>query len=858
MKISISLFFLFLFSTLRSQWKDDFQTGIDPLWIGDRTHFMVNANQQLQLSAASAGSSSLFHPFDNSDSLIWMFYFKMEFAPSASNRMNIYLMTDRFNQDSSNAYVLEIGENGSIDNWKFYVKQMQSKILSGEGNLAALGGDPSLARMKIQKNKDNSWTFSTDYSGNSQFTIEKIIPAVPDLSISNPLFGFECFYTDTRKDKFFFDDLCITIPVNDTTSPQIVHALVISDTVLQIQFDAPIDTQSALRLSNYLLDGSIMPVQSRRISPDKIDLQFQIKFLAAKNYRLRYDSISDLNGNFALNQFFDFISDFTIQPSSLDLLITEIMADPTPVIGLPEKEFIEITNRSKTKLDLSDCILTDGSGESKFPSYQIDVDDYLILCAVKDTSEFKKFGNVLGLVGFPSLNNTGDLIRLRNQNGEIIHEVNYEDSWYRSSIKKEGGYSLEMINTGNICAGKENWIASEYFSGGTPGAENSVSSYHADLEGPKLFDAYPLNEFEIKLVFNESIHKNIKNELQQISLTPSKNIASVDLLAPSDNELILTLSESLEKGIQYKVNLEMLPDCLGNTSRIESQSFALPSDATYEDLVWSEVLFNPFSGGSDFVELYNRSNKVLSLNTLLIRNTSATDTTWYPVTTDRIILPGNYIALTMDPGHLLQIYFKNDSSKIITMRIPSIDDDGGSLQLATNQSNNLILLDSFTFSKGWHHPFIQDEEGVSLEKIDMNAASANRNNWQSAASSFGYATPGLQNSHFADTTTVADEKPYSLSSIIISPNGDSHRDFLSISFHLDKAGYKSRIEIYNLSGQKIKSISHALLSANDLIVWNGDNESGSILPVGNYVLYMELLHPDGDKMQFKERLVVDY
>lgn len=857
MKFNVILLFCLSMTLVHGQWKEVFETNLDTAWVGDRSHFMVNANQQLQLSAMALGNSLLLHPFDNSDSLQWTFYFKMAFAPSSTNRMNIILMTDRLKQDSANTYLLEIGESGNNDRWKFYVKQSQSKILIAEGPSTKLAGDPALARMMIQKNTDNSWTISSDYSGNSQFILESTILNVPDLKITYPFFGVHCFYTETRRDHFFLDDVCIGSPILDQQAPRIIRAVVVSDSVLQIQFNEPVDSLTSLELKKYQLDGSIFPAQAKIISGDQVELKFPLKFISARNYRLHYDSIRDVKGNLALNQFYDFIWESQQQATALDILITEFMADPSPPVGLPEKEFVEIKNTSNQKFDLQDYVLTDGSTESRLPKYQLEANAYLILCNVRDTLEFKFFGKVLGLSSFPSLNNSGDLIGLKNKNHEFIHEVNYEDSWYRSIIKKDGGYTLEMINTGIPCAGKENWIASNYFSGGTPGTENSNSLYQKDSDGPKLLDIYPLNEFFIKLIFDEKLHQGISSSLNLFSIYPLRSIASVDILSPSDNVLVLVLNEPLEKGIRYKLSIQMVSDCLGNPSMIESNEFALPAEPIYRDLVWSEVLFDPNSGGSDFVELYNRSNKVLSLNKLMIKNDTKNDL-WHPILSDRIILPNSYIALTLDPETLIRMYSKSDSSKIIKSQIPSIDDVGGNLQLAYNNNNALLLLDSFSFTKGWHHPFLHNVEGVSLEKINMESFSGNRNNWQSATAAFGYGTPGVANSQYVDTSRFNDVKPYLLSSQIISPNGDSFRDFLSISFQLNKSGYKSRIEVYDLSGQKRKSISFGLLFAQDLIVWNGDDDLGSLLPVGNYILYLELLHPEGDRMNFKERIVIDH
>ena len=52
-----------------------------------------------------------------------------------------------------------------------------------------------------------------------------------------------------------------------------------------------------------------------------------------------------------------------------------------------------------------------------------------------------------------SLVNTGTTLVLRDAQDAIIHHVSYTDSWYQNSIKQNGGWSLEMIDPQNPCAG---------------------------------------------------------------------------------------------------------------------------------------------------------------------------------------------------------------------------------------------------------------------------------------------------------------------------------------------------------------------------------------------------------------------
>src|SRR5687767_15683412 len=64
-----------------------------------------------------------------------------------------------------------------------------------------------------------------------------------------------------------------------------------------------------------------------------------------------------------------------------DIIITEIMADPSPQVGLPNYEWIEIKNNSSSPVQLRDYKIGDENGLSgAFPFFILQPDSFLVIC----------------------------------------------------------------------------------------------------------------------------------------------------------------------------------------------------------------------------------------------------------------------------------------------------------------------------------------------------------------------------------------------------------------------------------------------------------------------------------------------
>src|SRR5690606_17028255 len=107
--------------------------------------------------------------------------------------------------------------------------------------------------------------------------------------------------------------------------------------------------------------------------------------------------------------------------------------------------------------------------------------------------------NAVAIPSLPALVNSGNTVTLFSPDNEIIHEVSYALSWYGSTAKSDGGWSLEMKNLQNICGGVSNWTASAHPSGGTPGTRNSVNDTSAVIFSIQYVRMLSENAVEVSL-----------------------------------------------------------------------------------------------------------------------------------------------------------------------------------------------------------------------------------------------------------------------------------------------------------------------------------------------------------------------
>lgn len=200
---------------------------------------------------------------------------------------------------------------------------------------------------------------------------------------------------------------------------------------------------------------------------------------------------------------------------------------------------------------------------------------------------------------------------------------------------------------------------------------------------------------------------------------------------------------------------------------------------------------------------------------------------------------------TASPENVIQNYPFHDSAVIYKALIPSLDDKSGIVQMSVYSNFKFTEIDRVKYDEQMHNPLLESKDGVSLERIHPKLNSGLSSSWQSCSEVMEYGTPGIKNSQYvAIDTALTPSVQYKLSSEYITPNGDGDRDFLFIQFLLTKPGTKIHVEVFDLAGLKVKDLSQVILGTNDVIKWQGDNDSFQKLPTGNYLLHITYVNLD--------------
>ncbi|MDI3318880.1 lamin tail domain-containing protein [Pinibacter soli] len=543
------------------------------------------------------------------------------------------------------------------------------------------------------------------------------------------------------------------------------------------------------------------------------------------------------------------------QAKRFDILITEIMPIPSPVVGLPPAKYVEIKNASPTVINLKNWKLCSANSAAAISqSVLLKPDSFLLICTSSNLAALSTIAPTISVTNFPTLYADGDEIFLLSPEGKTIHSVSYSRSWF-NDIKSKGGWSLEMIDTQNPCGGASNWTASINDKGGTPGKENSVKAVNIDNTAPQLLKAFASDEKHITLVFNEPVD-SIQASVKTNYMLNDNAIASVVVKQPSFTNVILEFTNSLTVNRPYDFSLSNIEDCSGNTMDNMVIKTGLPSATDSFDIAINEILFNPTPTGVDYVELYNRSNKILDVKELYIANRSSSgelNSIKQLTTESRLLFPNDYLVISENSMAVRKEYLvKNPEMMIELSSMPSFPNENGSCIILNKQGR---IIDDLRYDSKWHFALIENPKGVALERTDFDAPTQNQSNWHSAAASAGYGTPTYQNSQFK--TSEQPQGMIDISPKVFSPDNDGFDDFATINYQFSERGYVCNIYIFDAKGSPVRNlVKNGLCSQSGYFRWDGVDEQGKPLPIGNYIVVTEIFNLQGKSQLFKNVVVL--
>ncbi len=834
---------LFFFGSVHSQINEDFTDGDftnNPIWVGTNTDFVINTLEQLQVNNTLGDTSYLTtpHGLTSLDNKEWRCWVKQSFSPSNLNYGRVFLSADNSNLTLvQNGYYLQFGEALALDAIRLF------KMVNGISTQICAGPDAQIANsfvisVKVIRSSSGLWSIHTDFTGGSTYT--EIASGNDASNLVGTHFGMLCVYTLSNANKFYYDNIYVGNEIVDLSSPVLVSATAISALQIDVLFNEAVTSLSAENTNNY----DIQPFQSAAtaeidlINPALVHITPLFPLQNGVSYTLFAASISDLAGNSATNnqiaQFQYLVADSVVIG---DVIISEFFADPTPVIGLLEIEYVEIYNKSAKFFNLQGWKIGDASSEGTIGAAWLFPGEYKILTATANVPLFT-LSSAVGTTSFPSLNNAGDDVVLKNNTGLILDKLSYTDDWYQDEIKRDGGFSLELINPNDPCSDKDNWIASNSSSGGTPGLINSVYDISIDMEGPEIDLVLALAPNYLEFYFNEGMDSS-SLALCTLTFDPSLTVQTKYVQGAYPSMMTIQLNENIMPSQLYNYTINPISDCWLNSIGRNGE-FILPELPQKGDLIINEILQNPKNGGQDWVELYNNSNKVINLKDWLMANyDDDTISNFKSISSNYLLKPNDFVVLGKDSSFVKQTYPFSVPGKFLYCELPTYDNDSSTVYIIYNSE----VIDQVSYLDTWHFKLLDNTDGVSLERIDPNGLSSSSFNWHSAAESIGFASPGRKNSQYLPALTNGN---FNLSSELISPDNDGYQDVVQLNYQMSETGMLGKVTIYDDRGRLIRTIcSNELLGTDGTLSWDGLTDNFVKASIGVYVLFFEAFSTNG-------------
>ena len=439
-------------------------------------------------------------------------------------------------------------------------------------------------------------------------------------------------------------------------------------------------------------------------------------------------------------------------PVDGQVVVSEVMFDPSG--SELYDEFIEIQNVGDKAVDLSGWRVGDGedideilprdggrvlrpgafglvldSGYFKHSKTYDPLPEEALILTVEDAT--------LGREGLS--NSRPEQVLLISASGDTVAAMTYR-------VGNLPGHSEEKVDPEGGDA-PENWSDAR-FEGGTPGRVNSVSRKADDLalavssDTPVFLRAGAQGEVDLKVTNRGlKVAPEFRVEVFREGLPEVWEKAGGEL-APGDSAGVTYPVEGVEPGRHfYRARLITAADQDSSNNRV---SWEVVAGAMAGQAAINEVMFAPRKGGSEWIELLNRSEQVLDLSGWQVQDSRPGAADVFSKGSLKVP-PGGYVVIVEDVEAFRGRYPGVLSPVVAPAGWPRLN-DGGDAVVAKDATGAVV--DSVVYGRQEG-----SAPGRSLERIDPAGGSTDAQNWLLSTEGTG-ATPGRANSVSVQGDTV--------------------------------------------------------------------------------------------------------
>ena len=403
---------------------------------------------------------------------------------------------------------------------------------------------------------------------------------------------------------------------------------------------------------------------------------------------------------------------------------------PQPISGLPE--FVEIVNMSSDTVDLNNWRIIDSNEGLNYGlgSVSIAMDEYVVLAA--DSALVDSVPNGVPYItpdgGFPTLNNSGDEIRIFDPFNTLIDSLFYSSTW---GINQ--GISLEKYYTNDSSHIQENWAPSTSLSGFTIGAPNAVT--------PAIINGTLLSG---NIYYSPSIPAETDEVIMSVPILNSGTSIFSGIVQVSFNNVIINQAAINSGNIGDTVLVDISIGTFNSGFNEISLSLIVENDENENDntgldtlkirypfgtILINEFMSAPNNDQSEFVELF-------AFRDLDMIEWSISDNHLDPVYLNTISVSSGDFIVVLSDSNMMDILDGN-AHLFFPFNFPSLNNSGDGIYLFDHTAS---VIDSLNYDNDW--PLTSER---STEKIRQSYTSNGSSNWLLADKNISM-TPGTKNS----------------------------------------------------------------------------------------------------------------